>query len=391
MIVRMSDSALVTELQNIGVHAASIPIFQNRAVMEPIKIYGLSLGAANILKQEALSSGADCAVHCGCVVGTVKTSDAILLGNRRQYKELLRKLAPMQFLGLPALCKELQELLVQPSPKTILRDGRILDYQKMMIMGIVNITPDSLYGGSCRQEVDDVLRLVGQMIEEGADMIDVGAESSRPGSLPLSAQEEWSRLAPVLGRIKQAFPQVILSVDTYKASIAKQSIEEGADIINDISGGADPLMGEVLANTETPIILMHLNANPTTMQPDMPVEEIDQVWSFLKEKRDGLVAAGVKKEKIILDPGYGFGKSLDLNLALLNRLQELISLGQPVLIGASRKGSIGKVLGGLPIEERLVGTLALSCQAVVEGAHIVRVHDVKENWQAVRMLEAVRK
>lgn len=390
MMLRLSESALVTELKNIGVHPASIPIFQNRAVMEPIKMYDLSLGAANILKQEALSAGADCAVHCGCVVGAVKKSDVLLLGNRRQYMELLRKLEPMQFLGLPEVCCNLKELLEQPKPRTILRNGRVLDYQKMAIMGIVNLTFDSLYAGSCRQEPYEVLKLVEQMIQDGADIIDIGAESSKPGSLPLDAEEEWSRLSSVIGKIKKEFPETILSVDTYKASIAQKSIDDGADIINDISGGGDPEMAEVIARTETPIIVMHLNVSPTTMQPTMPAEEIDQVWRFLEGKRNSLLAAGVKKEKIILDPGYGFGKSLELNLALMSRLTELASLGQPVLIGASRKGSIGKVLGGLPVEERLSGTIALSCQAVAGGAHLVRVHDVKENWQAVRMMEAVR-
>lgn len=390
MILRISNSALVTELKNIGVHPGSIAIFEKRAEIEPIKITNVRMPAANILKQEAISSGADCAIHCGCVTGAVEYSDVLLLGSRKQYEELFQKLKPMTFFGLPQLCESLKEFLSSSTVHTTLRDGRVLDYQSMVMMGIVNLTEDSFYEASRQSEMPAMLATVERMISEGAGIIDLGAESTRPGAIPLTPEAECERLLPAIKAIKSAFPDVILSVDTYRASTAKEAILAGADMINDVTAAKDPDMGKVIAEFGVPIILMHGEVDPQTMTPTMPVSEIGRVWDYLVERRGELIGMGVTTDKIIFDPGFGFGKTLELNLALMDRLKELVSLGQPVLIGASRKGSIGKVLGGLPPEDRLYGTIALSCQASMAGAHILRVHDVRENAQAVRMLEAVK-
>jgi len=390
MILEISANAVPDELRKIGVHPASIPIFKKRTVIEPIKICQVRMPAANILKQEALSSGADCAVHSDCVTGKVDFSDVLLLGNRRQYEDLLRKLAPMTFFGLPELCEKLQAFLISKAPKIVLADGRVLGFEKTTIMGIVNLTSDSFYQASCTEGIVNTLKTVETMLADGAEIIDVGSESTRPGAVPLNSDEECEYLLPAVREIKKSFPNAVLSIDTYKAETAKKAIECGADMINDISGASDSEMGSVVSSYGVPIIIMHLNTQPQFMKPVMSPEEINKVWKFLEVRRKSLQDTGVKFEKIILDPGFGFGKSLELNLLLMRRLKELVSLGSPVLVAASRKGTIGKVLGGLPVEERLAGTLALSCQAVAMGAQIVRVHDVKENVQAIRMMEAVQ-
>ena len=196
---------------------------------------------------------------------------------------------------------------------------------------------------------------------------------------------------PAIATIKKEFPQSVISVDTYRAQTARQAIESGADIINDISAAADPDMIPLIAKSKIPIIIMHFGGDPQTMTPSMPPEKIDEVWNYLGERKEALNAGGITNDKIILDPGFGFGKTMELNLMLANRLKELTSFGLPVLLGASRKGTIRNVLELHPDDDRLMGTIALSCQAAIAGAQMVRVHDVKENIQAIRMMEAVRK
>lgn len=391
MILSMTEDALVTELKKIGVHSGSIEIFKKRAVIEPIKIFNLRMPAANILKQEAISSGADCAIHCGCVTGSVEYSDALLLGSRKQYDELLRKLKPMTFFGLPELCERLKEFLIPKSPQTVLADGRTLDYSRLSVMGIVNLTSDSFYQASCKENLDEILVAVEEMLLAGADVIDLGAESTRPGAQPISLEMECERLLPAIRAIKKEFPQSILSVDTYRARTAELAIESGVDIINDISAAADPGMIPLIAKSKVPIIMMHFGGDPRTMTPSMPPDKVDEVWRFLWERKEVLNASGITNDKIILDPGFGFGKTMELNLTLVNRLKELTSFGLPVLLAASRKGTIRNVLGLNPDDDRIMGTVALSCQATIAGVQMVRVHDVKENIQAVRMMEAVRK
>ncbi len=391
MILSITNDVLVTELNKIGVHPASVEIFKKRAVIEPIKIFNMRMPAANILKQEAISAGADCAIHCGCVTGCIEYSDVLLLGSRKQYEELLRKLKPMTFFGLPELCDQLKEFLLPKSPQTVLADGRTLDYSSLSVMGIVNLTKDSFYKASCKGDLDEILATVEEMLLAGAEVIDLGAESTRPGAQPLSSEMECEQLLPAIATIKKEFPQSVISVDTYRAQTARQAIESGADIINDISAAADPDMIPLIAKSKIPIIIMHFGGDPQTMTPSMPPEKIDEVWNYLGERKEALNAGGITNDKIILDPGFGFGKTMELNLMLANRLKELTSFGLPVLLGASRKGTIRNVLELHPDDDRLMGTIALSCQAAIAGAQMVRVHDVKENIQAIRMMEAVRK
>ncbi|MDR3349889.1 MAG: dihydropteroate synthase [Acidaminococcales bacterium] len=391
MILPVTASALEEELKRIGVHPGSLPIFRARSAIKPLKLYNVRTPAANIMKQELLGAGADCAIHRDCVSGRTENTDMLLLGTLKEYREVLRKIAPMPFFGLPEIADELKACIERPRPGTRLADGRPLDYSRVLIMGIVNVTGDSFYAASRARSAAEAAAAAGRMLEEGADIIDVGAESTRPGSLPASPEEELERLVSAIRAIKKDFPHSVVSADTYRVAAARAAIDEGADIVNDITGAASPEMILLVAGRGVPIIITHMRGVPKTMQ-DSPAynDVVREVCEFLDGRGAALKQAGAGREKIIVDPGIGFGKTTANNLELLRRLGEFTGLGYPVLLAASRKTVIGETLGALLPEERLEGTIALSCQAVVAGANIVRVHDVKENAKAIRMLEAVR-
>ena len=314
-----------------------------------------------------------------------------MLGTVKHYRILARKLAQMNFFGLAALQKELQTFLAGQQSVTVLADGRKITYEKMRIMGILNVTPDSFYSGSRLNGEEAVLQKAEQMLNDGAEILDIGGESTRPGSDALTEEEEVRRVVPAITAIKKHFPDSIVSVDTYHALTAQEAVNAGADIINDVTAlTGDERMAEVAAAAKVPVILMHMRGTPKTMQQNCEYTNVvTEVAAYLKQRAEELSELGIDAGKIILDPGIGFAKNTEQNLALLQGLDALVGLGYPVLLAASRKTVIGETLGGLPPQERLEGTIALSCQAVYAGAQMVRVHDVKENVRAVRMLEAV--
>lgn len=254
--------------------------------------------------------------------------------------------------------------------------------KKSLIMGILNATPDSFSDGGKFNSVDSALEHALQMVEDGADMIDVGGESTRPGYEKVEDEEEIARVVPVIQAIAKRV-SVPISIDTYKAAVAEKAIEAGAHIINDIWGAkADPGMAEVAAHYNVPIILMHNrdNKNYQNLIPDMIADLYESV-SIAK-------AAGVKDEKIILDPGVGFAKNFEHNLEVMRNLDKFTSLGYPVLLGTSRKSFIGQVLD-LPPAERMEGTGATTCVGIQNGCKIFRVHDVLENARMARMMDAI--
>ena len=251
------------------------------------------------------------------------------------------------------------------------------------IMGILNVTPDSFSDGGKFRETDKALFRVEEMIEEGADIIDIGGESTRPGHMKISAQEEIERVIPVIENVKTRF-NIPISLDTYKAETAKAGILAGADLINDIWGlKDDALMAQVIAEANIPCCLMHNRREPVYRSFITDVIDDLQESLLLAEK------AGIAKEKIILDSGIGFGKTYEQNLEMIANLEKLHGLGCPLLLGCSRKSVIGLTLD-LPVGERLEGTLVTTAVAVGKGCGFARVHDVKENVRAVRMAEAIR-
>ena len=268
--------------------------------------------------------------------------------------------------------------------------------KKTLIMGILNITPDSFSDGGTYQNLDEIIKRAKQMVEDGADIIDVGGESTRPGSTVVTLEEELNRVIPVIKRLVQEV-EVPISVDTYKAEVARQAVEAGASIINDIGGAKfDPLMPEVMAQSGAYVILMH-NRKPDMSQTDCITtisgeltrydDIIETVRDELKESIELVKAAGVSDDKIIIDPGIGFAKTVDKNIELMQRVSELHDLGYPILLGVSKKGSIGHLLGGLDVNNRAEGTMAATCFAVSQEIEIVRVHDVLENARAAKVMQ----
>lgn len=266
-----------------------------------------------------------------------------------------------------------------------------LDLSQPLVMGIVNVTPDSFYDGGMYHAEKLILERVSRMISEGADVIDIGAVSSRPGAPDVSEAEEWQRLEPVLKQLSSRFPDVCISVDTWRSSIAQEAVDAGAAIVNDISGGGfDDKMFGTVARLNVPYIMMHIRGTPQTMQIDPHYADVvKEVHQYFEQRLEKLFAAGMQAD-VILDPGFGFGKDTDHNYQLLAGIEKLKSLGLPVMAGVSRKSMINRVLGTKP-ENALNGTTAANMLALLHGADILRVHDVKEAVQVVKIFKQYRK
>ena len=262
---------------------------------------------------------------------------------------------------------------------------------RVHIMGILNITPDSFSDGGRYMNSDEAVAHAMAMIEQGAHVLDVGAESSRPGAMPIEAQEERRRLIPIVRAICRRTP-VPVSVDTTKASIAEEALDEGAAMINDISAlRFDTKMADVVARSGAGLVLMHMLGTPQTMhQLARYTDVVEEVRRFLQARLKAACEAGICSDRILLDPGIGFGKNYTHSLALLNHLESFQTLGRPLMVGVSRKAFIGKVLDR-PIDERLMGTAGATAVAVMKGARMVRVHDVAPIRDVVNMIEAIRR
>jgi dihydropteroate synthase len=257
-------------------------------------------------------------------------------------------------------------------------------------MGILNVTPNSFSDGGFFFEKEKAIAHGLKMVEEGADIIDIGGESTRPGSKPLESEEELRRVIPVIESITKEV-DVPISIDTYKSNVAERAIGAGAEIINDISGlHFDPRLAKVAAKEETPLILMHIRGTPETMQKDVHYDSLfSEILQYLKESIRTAESSGVDPRKIIIDPGIGFGKTVLDNLLIIKNLYEFRILGKPILLGTSRKTFIGKILNA-EVEDRLEGTLSSIAIGVLKGAHIIRSHDVLQAKKAIAVADAIR-
>ena len=268
--------------------------------------------------------------------------------------------------------------------------GKLLVLDKPLVMGILNVTPDSFYDRHLLTGMDAIITHAGKMISEGADILDIGGQSTKPGSQRITIEEELARVLPVVILLQQKYPGLVLSIDTYYAEVATAAVNEGADIVNDISGGdMDAAMLQTVAALQVPYICMHIRGTPETMQQKTNYDDVvKEVLDYFIEKIAACTAAGIKD--VIIDPGFGFAKTIQHNFTLLKNLQAFQMLNKPILAGLSRKGTIYKTLG-ITVEEALNGTTVLNTLAFLNGAAIVRVHDVKEAKEIITLLDSYNK
>lgn len=379
------------EMERIGVDVAGVRIMAPKQAHYNLKLEGLTPAQANILKQDMLSIGGEAAVARGAASCTVASTGAIVSGTQRQIEGLIGKLLA-QPMGLNAVAEGMRKAMVNAGRNVYEVKGRKRSFTvgpRTLVMGILNVTPDSFSDGGRFLDPAMAVERALEMASEGADWIDVGGESTRPGAGPVEAAEEIKRVVPVIAAL--AKEGLVVSVDTMKAAVAEAAIEAGAAIVNDVSAlSFDSKMAEAVARYAVPVIIMHMRGTPKTMQLDTAYTDLmSEVYGYLHERIEFAASRGIDPESVIIDPGLGFGKSVEGNIELLGRLREFKSLGRPILAGPSRKSFIGKTLGSTDTGERLAGTLAACALAVSSGAAIVRVHDVKEVRRAVSVADAV--
>ena len=272
-----------------------------------------------------------------------------------------------------------------------MRVGNLILGSEPVLMGVLNVTPDSFSDGAEFLDPDKAVARAASLLDEGALIVDIGGESTRPGSEPVSPDEELRRVMPVLRGLLAVRPEAVVSIDTYRASTAEAVLDAGAHIVNDVTALRDPRMVGVVAERGCSIVLMHMRGEPKSMQQGPCYEDVvREVRDFLARRTERALQAGVEEENIIIDPGIGFGKTLEHNLTLLNRLGALVELGFPVLVGASRKSFLGRIVGSGSPKERLFGTVATNVIAYEQGVSLFRVHDVRANREALAIAAAIR-
>ena len=378
-------------IQQLGADPAGVARMAAKMVRRLVHLSAVPCRAANVLKQEMLSLGGDAAVARGTVACSIPVTDVVLIGSLKQLRQLCERL-PHQPFGLRELAAELVVLLsvIDHPPSKLQGRNCCLELDRPRIMGVLNLTPDSFSDGGRYQGPEAALRRALEMVREGADLIDIGGESTRPGAPAVSAEEETQRVVPIIEALRREL-DLPLSIDTSKSSVAQAAMAAGANFINDISGlSFDSRMAGVAAASAAGLFLMHTPGRPEVMQQHTRYSDLlSEVIGSLQRSLDQAEAAGVPRCKLAVDPGIGFGKDAAGNLQLLQRLRELQCLGTPVLLGTSRKSFIGKVLGQTDPQERLFGTLATVALGVERGAQIFRVHDVRAAREAALLAWAI--
>jgi len=363
-------------LKALGVESGGVSIMVKKMEVLSFFIKDLKTPAANILKQDALSIGADLAVPGGVILCEKSMYDCILMGTRKHMEVLSRKELAQPF-GLKTVAAELKKFL----------SGKIYPTQ---VMGVVNANDDSFFAGS-RFKAEDAIKQIDQMIEDGAALIDIGAVSSRPGAAVVSAEEELERIKAICDTIssEKLYEKATFSIDSYTPSVVEYALENGFTLINDITGASDEAIINLAVKYEVKLCIMHMKGTPKAMQNAPEYDDVMvEVSQFFEARIAKCEALGLDKKHIILDVGLGFGKTLEHNLTLVKNLNHFTHFGCEILIGASRKSMIDKIIS-TATEERLPGSLAIHLKAVENGASVVRCHDVKEHVQAMAVLEAL--
>lgn len=419
--------------REIEIVAGSTP--EGTAIMVPkaecwaIRLEALKRPQAHILKESILSIGGDCAIHKDVITDRIERSPAVVIANWKQLKRLQQSLARQPF-GLRPLGELILDTVrrfkgLTPYRECVLRlpGGQTLDVSpgaRTLVMGIVNVTPDSFSDGGRHATLETALAHAERLIADGADILDIGGESTRPGADPVSTADQVARIVPVIADIARRWPQIPISVDASDPIVVQQSLDTGARLINDVLAAATPApqadsdapvsnplsnnelqrrraMAELAVAARVPYIVMHMQGAPRTMQRDPTYADCTgEVVHALRDATARLVDTGLARDQVVLDPGFGFGKTVDHNRELLARLPELRSLGQPVLVGLSRKSSLGAISAATmgkdappSVDDRLPESLAAAVIAALHGASIVRVHDVRETRKALAIANAM--
>jgi len=365
-------------LEAAGVDSAGAAYMHRKARARVIRVDGLKAPAAGILKQEMLALGGECANHREVILGRPERCSIHLIADESRLRELPRKLRAQPF-GLKGLAERVVALLddLARRPSRLLHAGGELAFgERPLICGILNVTPDSFSDGGRWLDPEAAVEKGLSLAAEGADILDLGGESTRPGSAGVSADEETNRTIPVIRELARR-TDLPLSIDTRKASVAAAALEAGAVIVNDVSALGDPGMARVVRESAAAVVLMHMRGEPSTMQDDPRYADcVDEVYRWLETRLAAAVEAGIETERVVLDPGIGFGKRLEDNTRLIGRVGELHSLGRPIMLGASRKSFIGHLTGEKDPSRRLEGSLAAAARGAEAGVQILRVHDV---------------
>ncbi len=391
LVTFYNEQELYQEMKKIGVHPTGIKIMLPKGRFFAIKINDVPLKAAIILKQEMLSKGGEAVLPSEVSTFSIDKADVILLGTQNQFRDIIKGLCRQPF-RLKELAGRLEMLfeklscgqLTPGKKKQVLKlgDFSIPLGKRTVIMGILNVTPDSFSDGGKFLSKDHALRQAEKMRQEGADIIDVGGESTRPGSIPITEEEELARVIPIIEAISARI-QIPISIDTYKSKVAVEAIKAGSVLVNDVWGlKGDSNMAATLAHYGLPVCLMH--NRKTAQYQDL----MSDIIADLQESIDIALGTGIREDNIIIDPGIGFAKVTVESLEVMRRLEELKTFGYPILLGTSRKSMIGKTLD-LPVEERVEGTAATIAYGITRGVDIIRVHDVLAMARVAKMTDAI--
>jgi len=381
-------------LQDLGSDKGGVAIMSRKMKYAVVSVENVQARAANIIKQVMLSKGGECATPRDVLLKSTEPVRVLMMGTVAQFRDAVKNLSVQPF-GLTGLAAELKTLFREVFPDSeaareiVAGEHRLPLGGRTLMMGVLNVTPDSFSDGGLYDKFEGARDRALAMAREGADIVDIGGESTRPGADAVSIDEELGRTVPVIESVAGEIG-VPISIDTCKAEVARRALDAGASIVNDISGlRFDPGMIKLVAERGVTVVIMHMQGTPRDMQENPTYDDVvGDITKFLRTRAELAIEAGVEGEKIIVDPGIGFGKTLEHNLEIMRRLAEFRSLGYPLLLGPSRKSFIGAVLDRLA-DERLLGSAATVAFAVARGADIVRVHDVKEMAEVVKMADAI--
>jgi dihydropteroate synthase len=373
----IENTDILTELNQIGFDKGYAPYAADKYRYRNIKIFGLNAAQANILKQTALTVGADCATPRGTITGNIESADCILGGTISQISKIAVKLGVQPF-GLRSLGRQLEEFIKS-------QEG---NRQSPRIMGILNLTKNSFSDGGLYYDYDNAIARLEEIIKEGADIIDIGAESTKPYSEPITEEDQLKKLLPILEYISNKKYDIPISIDTRSSEVAKQCLNAGATAINDVSGLTyDKNMASTVADYGCPVIIQHTKGTPDIMQLNPEYTNLmDEIFLDLKEKIDYAIKAGINKENIIIDPGIGFGKQREHNFEILRRIGELKSFGCPIMLGLSRKSMLN--MPDADNETKDIFSAALAAIALENGVDILRVHNVKLHKTLLEVLNS---